>query len=309
MIKVNNQKGWTFGAEHELADWFYNGDLPAGFERDRNDVTIVNSNGIANDPKGKMWTRGGEINTRPTCTILQQLEDLERFMAMHPDAKVNYRSNLHIHVRVPGLGEDLQALKRVQSYIHEHMPRVLEQIEPIPRPTSEEHPDPEELEGALRRWRRRRVSHHTLLTPERLQGQLEATSVEEFYRLEVPSSRKGTPMWHFQPRLCVNLRQHRETDTVEFRHFPGTLNGFQLTTCYLWCANFLVWALEDRPITSLLGLNRFHRASFPVFPKYDHQLERRYRATCHDHTLSKAEIKSNIGRILSGEFDALERDI
>ncbi len=296
-------EGWSYGAEHELADWDWNGALPPDFGRDKRDITIVNSNGIANDPTGRLYDRGGEINTPPTFSRGAQGTVLDAFLRRHPDARVNYRSNLHIHVRVPGLSDSLIWLKRVQSYIHETMPVVLPQIEPIPRPTAESFPLPSELEGALRRWRRRRVSHQTLLTPARLRGQLGAVTINDFFRLEVPASRKGTPMWHFQPRLCVNLRQLRETDTVEFRHFPGTLVREDVVNCVDWCHWFMIYALEDRPISRLLSQPAFQTLNFPKFPRYNHRLERRYRATCHDHTLSKAKIKENIELILAGKFE------
>ena len=38
------------------------------------DNTIVNSNGVANDPLGKLCKYGGEINTKPTSTVEEQVE-------------------------------------------------------------------------------------------------------------------------------------------------------------------------------------------------------------------------------------------
>ncbi len=214
-----------------------------------------------------------------------------------PEATINYRSNLHIHIRVPGLKDDLDKLKDVQFYIHRHMREVLEQIEPLPRP---------ELaigathcaahEGALRRWRRRRVSHQTLLTPTRLAGQIGAKTIEEFFQREVPQSREGKPLWHLQPRLCVNVRQLLETDTIEFRHFPGTMDKWLLLNSLMWCRDFLYAALHNQSINELL--NQYKVFSFPPFPLYNHEMEERYRLTCHDHTLTRERIEDNIQRIL-----------
>lgn len=291
-----SMRGWTYGAEHELADWPLSTPLPAGYKRDVRDFTIVNSNGIANDPTGRLYGYGGEINTPPTDSEEGQVQCLQEIKALLPMAKVNYRSNLHVHIRAPGLGQDLETLKRVQRYIHENMRKVLRHIQQLPKPTAQEHPDREELEGAWRRWRRRRVSHQTLLTSKRLAHQLEAPTLEEFYAREVPRTQEGRPLWHLQPRLCVNLRQHKETDTVEFRHFAGTLDEGELRTCVSWCNDFLHHAIMNLPIEDLL--EAYDPRYFPTFPKYDHRLEVRYRQTVHDGSLRPEQIAANIRRIL-----------
>lgn len=310
-------RDWTYGCEHEWADWPLGRGVPPGYGRDLRDITIVNSNGIANDPRGRTCKIGGEINTPPTDTPLEQVGCLTELKEWLPEATVNYRSNLHLHIRVPGLRDDLARLKQVQRYIHEAMPKSFPVIQPTPRPLHEHalylddndlvrddygpeyFPDAEEHRGACRRWRRRRVSHQTLLTPARLERQLAATSIEDFFEAEVPQS-KNRPMWHLQPRLCVNLRQLRETDTIEFRHFAGTMNEQHLLAGMNWCREFLFHALNDAPIEGML--NAYRPEWFAHWPRYDHRLERGYRATCHDHTLSHVQIMENVAAIEQGTF-------
>ena len=140
-----DHNSWSWGCEHELADIPRDRPLPKGYGWDVKDITIVNSNGIANDPKGELYKFGGEINTPPTDTVGGQVECLSTIKELFPEAKVNYRSNLHVHIRVPGLKGDLEALKQVHRYVHEHMPKLLPIIEPLPKPTMWEHSDPKEL--------------------------------------------------------------------------------------------------------------------------------------------------------------------
>lgn len=294
---------WTYGAEHELADWplgAFDRLAPLGFTRDTHDITIVNSNGIANDPSGRYYEFGGEICTPPSKDLDGQLSALAMIKDHLPSATVNYRSNLHIHIRVPGLGERLDLLKQVQEFIHYWMPKLLPIVEPLERPTAEEFPDEEELAGALRRWRRRRVSHQTLLTNKRLSGQVKAQSVEEFFELEVPKSRAGKPLWHCQPRLCVNLRQILQTDTVEFRHFPGTLKYEELQAALQWCQWFMFRAVHGMDISSV-DINTMAAAPHPKFMRYDHDLETKYRMTVHDGTVPKDQIRENINKILEDQ--------
>jgi hypothetical protein len=292
----------TYGAEHEWADWPLDRALPKGFKRDERDITIVNSNGVANDPTGRLWRFGGEINTPPTDTTRGQADILQALLLRYPEAVVNYRSNLHIHIRVPGLRENLPALKRVQAHIHRWMPVLLPVLEPelSERPAARVGETSEEYIGAVRRWRRRRVSHGTLLKAQRVEGQLAAQTIEEFFEREVPRSSWGKPMWHAQPRICVNLRQLRETDTVEFRHFPGTLYADQMQICQEWCEAYLMRALDGEDCSDI---KTQYAGLFQSFPAYSHWHERRYRATVHDGTLTREQIAVNIQQIVDGVFD------
>lgn len=298
MATCLSPESWTYGAEHEWADWPLARTIPEHLgKHDRKDWTIVNSNGIANDPHGKTWHFGGEINTEPTGTPEGQVEIMLALKALLPEATINHRSNLHIHIRVPGLRDDLALLKQLQTYIHKHMPKVLPIIEPIPKPTEADYPNPDERAGAQKRYKRRCVSHHTLLHPDRLQAQLGATTVNEFFEREAPWS-EGQKRWlhRCQKRVCVNLRQLRETDTVEFRHFPGTLDEGLLLNCLCWCRDFLLSALDDRPIGALL--KQYSPDMFPPFPQYVHWMECGYQQTKNTGALCKDEIARNAKRLL-----------
>jgi hypothetical protein len=299
---------WSYGAEHELGDWDRATDL-AQFRMgvDERDVTVMNSNGIAADPRGRMHRYGGEINTCPTNCMGGQVEQLVLIKEnLPPRVDVNHRSNLHIHIRVPELGRDLKLLKRVADFGQRVLPAVLPVIEPLPRPR-DYHPlagsprAEEEYQGALRRWRRRRVSHQTILTAERHARRMEAKTVQEFHDLTAPQTKDGRPQHHLQPREAVNLRQLMQTDTVEFRHFPGTLDPKLLTGALMWCHQYMTAALQERE-EAILDLADRTGEIIP-WPEYEHYKEVRYRATCHDGTLSDQEIARNIQRILAGDFD------
>lgn len=299
---------WTYGIEYELADWTPARGLPAGWGLDRNDVTMVNSDGIAVDPKGICWPKGGEALSRPTGTPASQGAELGAFLELHPDAAVNYRSNMHIHVRVPGLCNDLEALKKVQTF-NKANESVLHLVDPIPLPTGN---TAEELAGAKRRYRRRLVSHHKTVSAARVKVQLKARTVAEFFRAEVPVDRHGNPLWHAAPRAAINLRHlqvptKHPTETVEFRHFAGTLDVAQVVHSVSWCRDYLALALglRSEPNAQTLFAQQYRRAGcFPRFAvPYVHWMENRYRATCHNGSLSKDEIMLNIKRILDGVFD------
>lgn len=288
----------TFGAELELADIDTRLGLPpGGFGWDEKDFSMVNSNGIAVDPLRRLYPYGGEVLTPPATTVSDLVEKFQVVMehfAAGPPPVVNYRSNLHVHVRIPRLAEDLGSLIDFQSYIHEVLPPVLPTLVPIPEPPPGAPP------GARQRFRRRHRSHRTFLTPARLEHQLNAPTVEEFFRREVPATKaEGRPMWHAQARVAVNLRQLLQTDTVEFRHFPGTTCVEEFRAAVEWCRNFTLAWLED--VRDLRTLAREVSPRLPRFCPYDDFLEQRYLLTTHDGTLRKAEIAFNINEITSNE--------
>lgn len=272
---------------------------------------MVNSNGIAVDPRGRDWSLGGEVNTPPSGTPDGQGDLLQTFLAMHPDAQVNYRSNLHVHVRVPGLREDLPSLKRLALFGFTNLDKIFPVIEPIPKPRPEDYSNDDMFRGARRRYRRRLVSHHTVVTYARMRVQQEVDDLAEFFSAEVPISFArnplGDPQWHLAPRHAVNLRHLRDTETVEFRHFPGTVEPREVQAAVEWCRDYLRLALFGEPKE---GLNKLLFAvkimgDLPIeFPPYCHWMEERYRATCHDGSLPRHVISKNIEKILDGRFDA-----
>jgi hypothetical protein len=157
----------------------------------------------------------------------------------------------------------------------------------------------------MRRWRRRCVSHHTVLVRARTERMLAAQTADDFFRAEVPASRDGRPLWHCQPRAAVNLRQLLETDTVEFRHFPGTLEPQRLKDALYWAKMWLEMALEGDPDPVRHARRVWEGALRPIpFPDYVHWREVRYRATCHDGTVPRDQIATNIRAIQEGRFDA-----
>lgn len=282
---------WTYGAEHELADWDTSKLLPKCFTR-ADDWTLVNSNGIAVQPSPKIYHLGGEINTPPSEDIETQLDYLAYIIDRYPEATVNHRSNLHVHIRVPGLVKSLKHLKLIQRGIHsDEFKAVLNYLEPIPVGQSL---------AEKKREKRRKVSHHTFLTEKRIAKQLEAKTLVEFFESEVPRSKAGQVMWHAQPRVCVNLRQILQTDTIEFRHFPGTLDLEELSVSFSWCRDFLITILRGENVLNLW--EKYRLKVFPPFPPFDESREIKYQATASHNGLKQREILDNIRLIERGEF-------
>jgi hypothetical protein len=300
-------KVWTYGNELELVDWPRNDKLPKGMAVDDGNYTSVNNNGVAADGKGKSYHLGGEILTAPTEDpeeqAVQYLDLKERF----PRITHNYRTGLNVHVRVPGLQEDLKKLKQLQMFVHTVMPALLPIIDPIPML---DYPSGKTLAGAKRTHKTRLKDHHTLLTPERLELQMKARTPKEFFEAEAVHPKTGKVHWALHPRTCVNLRQMLQTDTIEFRHFfmPFTAKG--LLNTVLWCKLFLEVAFNDPNTTygellyafgggctdELSWLNRDDL--WPAALPYDPWLDDGWHFTS-PHEWDREELPARISRWLS----------
>lgn len=281
----------TFGAELEFADVRYGQPLPEGSYWNKEDYSIVNSSGIANCPIGKHYPFGGEINTKPTCTTEEQMQVFEGILALlDPKPVVNYRCNLHIHVGMKGLSKNLLLLKFLLRYIERWEGTIYQLIEPIPKPTTEEYPEASAFKGAMKRYRRRFKSHQSKLTTQQVGQMLSASTPQEFYLAHFKTDKAGVPQKQLHQRCGINLRSLWENnETIEFRHFPGTLDPKEFLSCVKWCEAFMVAALETDE--SPLSLLKQYPYEFPRFEPYIHRLEQGYEKTSH-HVPSKQRIEN-----------------
>jgi len=291
-------KHWTYGAEFEMADWDRRLELPPYVWAVDHDWTMVNSDGVAVDPRAELYPLGGEWCGSPSDDPGGLAGQVEAFTVTHPEASVNYRSNLHVHVRVPGLREDLAALKRVLQFGRDWLEDLLPLIEPIPEPTREEYPDLMEFAGARKRFARRKISHQTRIDAERVTLAQRARTPQEFFEAEALHVPSGRVLWATRPRAAVNLRQLLQTDTVEFRHFPGTTEAAEVEAAANWCRDYLELALNvtgDEGAVDPAGWWRdvYSGSPWPSFQPYVHWMEVRYLATSAHHAgadAARAEI-------------------
>ena len=289
-MKTFSPDKFTYGVELEYGNCYRHTKLTDGAEWNSLDNTCVSSTGIANDPHGKAYEYGGEINTRPTETIAEQVEHIEQIkrdlIAGGPAPIVNYRSNLHIHIRVPGLHEDLESLKRLLRYVTAYQQQAFDIVETIPVPDPK-FMKPEVYKWAKKRMNRRKTSHQNTLPEKRVQAMLAATTPLEFYHEHAHKDAKGNPAWFQCPRAGINLRQLFEhTNTIEFRHFPGTLDAKEMESAITWCHHFVDAALnhEDKPPREILNDYDF---KFPDFQPYEYETEQVYQATNFDKNSRK----------------------
>lgn len=299
-----DKQSFTYGVELEFADVYRFNELPPGCDWNLKDITIVNSTGIANDPTGRLWEYGGEINTRPTNTISHQVFVIERVIKeLTPPPFINYRCNLHIHIGVPGLRNDIKALKSLLTYIRSNAREAFSIVEPIPKPIESDFESKDAFKGAMARYRRRLVSHQYMLYDKTVKKILsdETKTPMEFWDNHANRSKDGKAFWYITPRAAINLRQIFETNTIEFRHFPGTLDPDEYYSCLFWCSEFIYAALNNHKIKP----DRIFRDNrkdliFPKFRRYIHQIDLLWRRTNLGKN-TRQKVRSNIDEIISNK--------
>jgi len=268
----------TFGVELEWADVDRRIEIdPLLGSWDFKDYTIVNSNGRANDPTGE-YPIGGEINTKPTETVEEQVEIIKKLSDLLSPV-INYRCNLHIHVGIKGFPESIDSLKSVAGYLRGGEEFVYEFVEPIPKPTSDEFVTKEEFLGAMKRYRRRLVSHHHSVPDSRWKEMMKSETIEEFMSAHAPLSKNGTRAFHITPRAGMNLRSLAKHGTIEYRHFPGSSDYREIKSCLEWVGLYTTAALGAG--WSPLEIYNSKDWNFPQFRQYEHALEMGYQKTKH----------------------------
>lgn len=279
----------TVGCEHEFADVDRWVEIPSHLGKwSTMDYSIVNSDGHGNDPTGVSHQWGGEVNTVPTDTPGEQaailVELLEHFRQTGHPAVVNWKCNLHVHVK-PDLAwhEDVELLKRFASYLRAAEPYVWEVVDPLPKPTRADHVNPDDLAGAVKRWRRNLTSHHYSLPSARWGEMMEARTLQEFRDAHAAPTQAGGRAWHIAPRPGMNLRSLWKHGTVEFRHFFGTLDPDEVECAVRWCQLLTDAAvdhavrdhwIEPETIAAAHGPWKFPRAR-----PYDHRLQQLFDVT------------------------------
>jgi hypothetical protein len=293
VIDLNN---CTFGAEYEYGD-VCRTECSPGMSWNDKDYSIVSSTGIANDPKGLVYKIGAEINSAPSDTIEEQLSYFQNFLKLHPESKVNHRTNLHLHIHVPGLSEDLDSLKKLLRYIDANQAAIYAAIEPVPVPQRGDYPTGGAYRGARKRYKRRLVSHQYAVSPARVEEAQQASTVKQFFDAHSRKQANGGRAYGLTTRAGINLLQLQETNTVEFRHFTNTLIVTELESCFQWVANFIPAALDNAPVSQLLSAYSY---KFPEFQPYNHAMEVGYSYTNFQH---------NSRRVVTQRLESLRKTL
>lgn len=268
-------KNFTWGYEIEWGDVPRNTVIPNHLGKwEYAETDIVNLiepyRGLACDPLGLEPPVGGEINTKPTATWQEQVDRIIeiRDMFEHPTAScVNHG---HLHVYVPGLKDDIHALKRLTRYIRDNQHMVIDRCYQFRL-----HPDMSMAKTAKTylKWDGGRPM------PDYMCNNILnlANNFEDYIRLHA-AGKDGVSMG--RPfRYAINTYCMKHTGTVEFRCFRSSTDRKEIEDSFRFAEKFIDAALNDGPeVEDIFFDNNF---TFPKF-EYDHEMYVAWEKTKYD---------------------------
>lgn len=260
---------WTWGHELELGDVVRSLTIPAAFgEWNYAETDIVNQREPYRyqgaDPLGIDPPVGGEVNVRPGRTIDEVVNRIGDILGFFKNAgcPATISSSImegHVHVRVPGLRDDIAALKRLTRYVIDNQITVVRRCVQY-----QEHPQMRFTKTARTylKWDMGRTM--PVWMGENIIKS--ARDFKEFIHLQrcgKDGVSVGRPF-----RYCINTYCLSHIDTIEFRCFRATLDSGLLKNCFLFVRDFMEAALTGGP--SAEAIIRQKKYVFPPF-LYNHE--------------------------------------
>lgn len=269
-------KTFTWGFEMEVGDVDRRLPLPEHLGKwEFSETDVVNQHepykGVASDPLGLEPPFGGEINVRPTKTWKEQVErifEILDFYKSHGNQPTaSCVSHNHVHVFVPGLKEDVPALKRLIKYIRDNQHIVVDRIHAFRL-----HPDMSSTKTAKTYLK----LDCGRLMPDYMCNNLInlTTDFEHFIKLHA-AGKDGVSMG--RPfRYAINTYCMKHTGTIEFRCFRNSYDRRELEDSFRFVEAFIDAALNDGPDVQEILMNGDYK--FPEL-HYDNELYKSWEKT------------------------------
>ncbi len=235
----------SFSIPEHLGTWEYS-------ERDIINLRDPYKN-VCADPLGEDPPFGGEINTKPTRTWAGQVERYFELQKLFTDAghppTVGVTAHTHIHCRIPGLRDDIDALKRLTKYIKDNQTTTVDRVYGFY--------DHNQMKGAKGAKMYLKFDGGRTM-PDYMSDNIInlATDFNSFIKMHA-AGKDGVSMG--RPfRYAINMYALKHIDTVEFRLFRGTLDKVELESCFRFVEDFLDAALNDgASVDDLINTNGY----------------------------------------------------
>lgn len=213
---------------------------------------------VACDPLGTDPYMGGEINTKPTKTWQEQVDRILELKKLFQDngntPTASCVNHGHLHVFVPGLKDDIDALKRLVAYIKANQTDTIEACYQF-----SENGQMKGCNGAkmyLKYDGGREMPDYMCDNIINL-----ATDFDHFIKLHA-AGKDGVSMG--RPfRYAINTYCMKHTGTIEFRCFRSTTHPLELDAQFRFAEKFVHAALNNGPSVKEILANQVFQ--FPPF--------------------------------------------
>src|SRR6056300_378255 len=245
-----DKKEFTWGYEIEWGDIPRDMEIPehlGAWEYAETDIVNIHEpyQYVACDPMGVEPPMGGEINTKPTATWQEQVDRVMELHDMFVDAGYNPSASVvnhgHLHVFVPGIKDDINALKKLIAYIKANQEETIEALYQY-----HDYRTIKECKGAKQylKWDGGRPM------PDYMCDNIInlAEDFDHFIKLHAAGKdgvSMGRPFRHAINTYCM-----KHTGTIEFRCFRSSTNRKQIEDQFKFAEAFIDAALNDGPSVS-----------------------------------------------------------
>jgi hypothetical protein len=244
-MKQYESNKFTYGMEIEWGDvprYFSIPDHLGTWEYSERDIINLRYpyQYVCADPLGQTPPVGGEINTKPTRTWMEQVDRYFELQKLFEDngtpPTVCATTHTHIHCRVPGLRDDIDALKRLTKYIKENQTKAIDYVYGF-----YDHPEMRGAKGTkmyLKFDGGRPIPEY--MTDNIINLSTDFNSFIKMHAAGKDGVSMGRPF-----RFAINMYALKHIDTIEFRLFRGTLKRNEVESCFRFVQDFLNAALNN----------------------------------------------------------------
>jgi len=258
-----DKKDWTWGYEIEWGDVDRTLTLPESLGKwEFAETDIVNLHApyqyVACDPQGTEPPMGGEINVAPTDTKEEQVDRImeihDTFVAHGNSPSASCINHGHLHVFVPGIKGDVDALKRLVSYIKDNQESTVEELYGFY--------DHNEMKGNKGAKMYLKYDGGRLMPNYMCDNIMNlATDFDHFIKLHA-AGKDGVSMG--RPfRYAINTYCMKHTGTIEFRCFRSSTKREEIADQFRFAELFIDAALNGGP--SVDEIFRDNDFNFPPF--------------------------------------------
>lgn len=237
------------------------------------EIDIVNTKGewrgITADPLCVTCPVGGEIHVAPSYTAESQLIRIMRIMNLFSTIGIGPMSHNHVHVGIPGIHNNLEALKNLFAYVEDNEQDLLRfcygwncymQDIVYDSQISDEAKDYLHFDGgkSLNPGIFRCVKDDCTCVAD----VLEALKGYRAYEYDwITDSEEDKELNSY--RTGINLFNLTKGETVEFRCFRGTLNPEEIYSILVFCKRFVTEALKGKEGKSVVRILSEGNFNFP----------------------------------------------
>ena len=262
-MKKYHKKDFTWGYEIEWGDIDRTLKIPehlGTWEYAETDIVNIHDpyKYIATDPLGLLPPMGGEINTKPTASWPEQvfrILEIKKLFEDHGNTPSSSCVNHgHLHVFVPGLKEDIGALRGLTDYIRRNQAITVEKCYGF-----KERSDMSLFKNAKPYLK----LDGGRLMPDYMSKNIieKAEDFDSFIKMHA-AGKDGVSMG--RPfRYAINMYCMKHTGTIEFRCFRSTTDTAELIGQFQFVNHFMDAALNNGPDVPEL----FEKYWF-TFPKF-----------------------------------------